>query len=192
MYMYSELRPKLNGIQWSPSNPDTLRTGESGRINEVPSFQELLTWHRCGLSLKSMMQCDVANEAHVREISSSIVFIALYLASSSSCCLTSESTKFMPNSVCCKGEFVWTMIPLGPSQVSALRIQRGACISWGLFASINFMEMAFQTEQQYRRWIHFRSVCVQDEVPLQLDQTSMIKINIILYQIVVFSSFHSS
>ena len=42
-------------LQWSPSNLDTLGTRESGQISEVSSFQGLILWHGCGLSLKLMM-----------------------------------------------------------------------------------------------------------------------------------------
>ena len=51
--------PLMTDIQWNPSNPDTLGIRESGWISKVSAFQGLVIWCGCGLSLKSMMKCDL-------------------------------------------------------------------------------------------------------------------------------------
>ena len=55
MYMGISSRCSQPGIQWSPSNPDTLGILAIGQIIEVSSSQGLLIEHGCGLSLKLMM-----------------------------------------------------------------------------------------------------------------------------------------
>ena len=87
------------------------------------------------------MTYDLASEAHGsmavanREISSSGILLELSIATTSLVLLTNEN---LCRTVHYKGEFVWAMTLLGPSQVSTLQ-----CI---VFVH-KFMDMAFWTKQ---------------------------------------------